>query len=126
MKISEFHFNRIINSALWAAYGDALGFMTELTNVAGLKHRTGQEYITSTVPWKRRIGGKFGATVDLPQGTYSDDTQLRLATSRAIRGDGEFDVEVFAKIELPVWTTYALGAGRGSKAAVSSLSLIHI
>lgn len=120
--MSEFHFNRIVNSALWAAYGDALGFMTELTNKSGLKHRTGLEYITTTQNWKRRIGGKFGAIVELPQGSYSDDTQLRLSTSRAIRSDGEFDVEVFAKIELPVWTTYSLGAGRGSKAAVSSLA----
>jgi ADP-ribosylglycohydrolase len=58
----------------------------------------------------------------LPEGAYSDDTQLRLATSRAIRGDGEFDIEAFAKVELPVWSAYALGAGRGSRAAASSLT----
>jgi ADP-ribosylglycohydrolase len=33
-----------------------------------------------------------------------------------------FDVEVFSKIELPVFLSYALGAGRGTKAAAHQLS----
>lgn len=113
---------RTTSSALWAAYGDSLGFITELTNESGLKHRTGQSVVTTTIPWKRKIGGKFGPTIDLPAGTYSDDTQLRLCTSRSIMGNGDFDVETFAKIEIPVWNGYALGAGRGCKAAALSLS----
>jgi ADP-ribosylglycohydrolase len=72
--------------------------------------------------WKRRIGGISGVFVDLPAGTYSDDTQLRLAVSRAIRADGMFDVEVFAKIELPIWQSYSLGAGKGSRAAAANLA----
>ncbi|MCG2775872.1 MAG: ADP-ribosylglycohydrolase family protein [Desulfobacterales bacterium] len=109
-------------SALWAAYGDALGYITELTDEKGLKWRAGTARITTTVPWKRKIGGRFGVIVELPAGCYSDDTQLRLATCRAIRGDGKFDVEAFAKVEVPVWLSYALGAGRGSKAAAVSLT----
>lgn len=109
-------------SALWAAYGDALGFITELTDEKVLKWRTGKNRITTTIPWKRKIGGRFGVVVELPAGCYSDDTQLRLATCRAIRGDGKFDVEAFAKVELPVWLSYALGAGRGSKAAAAALT----
>jgi len=62
-----------------------------------------------------------GVSVDLKSGTYSDDTQLRLAVCRSIRGDGVFDAEPFAKIELTIWLSYALGAGRGSKAAASNL-----
>lgn len=112
----------IINSALWATYGDALGFITELSDENTLKWRINSSRVEKTIPWKRRIGGKFGVIVDLPAGCYSDDTQLRLATSRAIRGDGKFDVEAFAKIEIPVWLSYALGAGRGSKAAAASLA----
>jgi ADP-ribosylglycohydrolase len=46
-----------------------------------------------------------------------------LSTSRATRSDGYFDVGSFAKIELPVWLNYALGAGRGSKAAATNLAL---
>ena len=60
--------------------------------------------------------------VELPAGTYSDDTQMRLAVSRSIRGDGSFDVEAFAKIEMTVWPTYALGAGLGSRAAAANLA----
>lgn len=109
-------------SALWAAYGDALGYITELTDEKGLKWRTGKTRIITTVPWKRKIGGRFGVVVELPAGCYSDDTQLRLATCRAIRGNGKFDIEAFAKVELPVWLSYALGAGRGSKAAAAALT----
>ncbi len=111
----------IKNSALWAAYGDALGFITELVDSKGLKRRINNSRVTNTVSWRRQLGGRFGAEVELPAGCYSDDTQLRLATSRAIRGDGEFDVETFAKVELPVWLSYSLGAGRGSKIAAASL-----
>lgn len=114
--------NCIKKSALWAAYGDALGFITELVDETGLKRRVNKKFVEKPVSWKRKIGGYYGVNVELPAGCYSDDTQLRLATSRAIQGDGEFDVEAFAKIELPVWTSYALGAGRGSKAAASSFA----
>ncbi|MFE6946116.1 ADP-ribosylglycohydrolase family protein [Streptomyces chartreusis] len=108
-------------SAHWAAYGDALGFITELTDTDGVRRRTGHEEVATTVPWKRRVGGRYGRDMPLPAGAYSDDTQLRLATSRAIRGDGEFDAEAFSKIELVAWQAYALGAGRGTKAAANGL-----
>jgi ADP-ribosylglycohydrolase len=113
---------RVAASAVWSAYADALGFITELTDRTGLRRRIGTDYVERTIPWKRRVGGQYGIPVLLPAGTYSDDTQLRLATSRAIRPGGEFDVEAFAKVELPVWNAYALGAGRSSKTAASNLS----
>jgi ADP-ribosylglycohydrolase len=113
----------VISSALWAAAGDALGWMTELARgESGVAHRTGSVTVTEPVTWQRMIGGRAGPRVDLPAGTYSDDTQLRLAVCRAIRGDGEFDVEAFAKIEVTVWPSYALGAGLGTKAAASNLA----
>ncbi len=112
-----------LRSALWAAYGDALGFMTELAkDKQGVKHRTGREKVTELLPWRRMIGGIYGASVELCSGCYSDDTQLRLSTSRAINKYGFFDVEAFAKFELTVWQSYALGAGRGTKAATQSLT----
>lgn len=115
--------DRTVSSALWAAYGDAIGFTTELANASMVKRRTGAPGpVATTVPWQRLIGGRFGALVEMPAGTYSDDTQLRLATSRSIRQDGFFDVESLAKIELPVWLGYALGGGLGSKAAATSLT----
>ncbi|UXH38816.1 ADP-ribosylglycohydrolase family protein [Pseudomonas promysalinigenes] len=119
--MSETRLKRTLSSALWSAYGDALGFPTELASEELVKKRVGQSRSIRTSQWKRLVGGKFGAEVTLPVGCYSDDTQLRLSTSRAISGQGYFDVEAFAKIEMPVWQIYALGAGRGSKAAASSL-----
>jgi ADP-ribosylglycohydrolase len=113
--------SRVVGSAIWAAYGDALGFITEFRDANGVKRRLSADGVALPVPWERRVGGKFGPTVELPPGCYSDDTQLRLATSRSIRGDGTFDVEAFAKVELPVWLAYHLGAGRGTKAAARNL-----
>ncbi|MEI8719791.1 ADP-ribosylglycohydrolase family protein [Mesorhizobium sp. ISC11] len=112
----------VIGSALWAAAGDAMGWITELGSEDTVRYRTGNHIVDAPVEWRRRIGGRFGPTVVLPAGTYSDDTQLRLAVSRAIRGSGEFDVEVFAKVELPVWASYSLGAGRGTTAAAANLT----
>lgn len=111
---------RTRRSALWAAYGDALGFISELTDGAGLRRRTRGRDLTLPVEWKRRIGGRGGVNANLPAGCYSDDTQLRLASSRAIGPTG-FDVEAFAKVELPVWPAYALGGGLSTKSAASNL-----
>ena len=44
-----------------------------------------------------------------------------MAVSRSIDSHG-FDVETFARIELPVWLSYALGGGRASKAAAKNLA----
>jgi ADP-ribosylglycohydrolase len=109
-------------SALWAAYADALGFISELTDGAGLHRRLSGQQLSATVTWERRIGGRSGVPVQLIAGTYSDDTQLRLATCRAIGASGDFDVEAFSKVELPVWPSYALGGGRATKTAATNLA----
>ena len=108
-------------SALWAAYGDALGFISELTDAAGLQRRTHGAALKVPIPWKRRIGGRNGVQAQLPVGCYSDDTQLRLSTARTIGPHG-FDVEAFARVELPVWLGYALGGGNSTKAAATNLA----
>ncbi|EKO3414163.1 ADP-ribosylglycohydrolase family protein [Vibrio fluvialis] len=112
----------IVNSALWAAYGDALGFITELADEKMVSRRTGLTRVVELVDWKRKVGGMYGPLVSLPKGTYSDDTQLRLATSRSINCDYYFSINAFSKVELPVWSVYALGAGIGSKIAASDLA----
>jgi ADP-ribosylglycohydrolase len=119
-KISE---HQVVNSALWAAYGDAIGFPSELVSSRELEKRIGTPDVDGPVDWCKRTGGMFGPEVRFAAGSYSDDTQLRLAVCRAIAGNGFFDVESFAKIELPVWLNYALGAGRASKLAASNLAL---
>ena len=119
--IASEHNRKIRNSALWAAYGDALGWISELTDAAGLKRRLDGAPLREPVAWERRIGGRSGVTASLPPGCYSDDTQLRLATGRAIRASG-FDVAAFAKVELPVWLSYALGGGKASNEAAENMS----
>jgi ADP-ribosylglycohydrolase len=117
----------VVSSALWAAWGDALGFITELTNsISEVSRRSGGAKVENTVAWSRRIGGRFGPMVALPAGTYSDDTQLRLAVSRSIRATGRFDLEAFSKIELPVFLSYELRAGRGTKSAAYALMKRHV
>lgn len=121
--MSDIRHQATVRSALWAAYGDALGFITELAkDKSAVKYRSGKSEISSLIPWKRVLGGMYGISTNLVSGCYSDDTQLRLSTSRAINGQGFFDVEAFAKFELTVWQAYALGAGRGTKAATQSLT----
>jgi ADP-ribosylglycohydrolase len=110
-----------IRSALWAAWGDAAGFPAELAGDHATLQRRFDGDATLGGPWRRRIGGRMGPTVDLPAGTYSDDTQLRMAVARCIREPGRFDVEAFSKIELPVFLSYELGAGRGTKSAARAL-----
>ncbi|WP_204075886.1 ADP-ribosylglycohydrolase family protein [Planotetraspora phitsanulokensis] len=106
---------------LWAAWADALGFITELTDDVGLRRRLSGKPLVEPVEWKRRVGGRFGVEVALPAGCYSDDTQLRLATSRSIQNRG-FDIEAFTQVEMTVWPSYALGGGRASKAAAVNLA----
>ena len=112
---------RTRSSMLWAAYGDALGFISELVDEKGLKRRTQGAALDRLMPWNRKVGGQGGVNVLLPAGCWSDDTQLRLAVSRSITHHG-FDVETFARVELPVWPAYALGGGRASKAAAKNLA----
>lgn len=112
--------SQIRSSMLWAAYGDALGFISELTDPKGLERRTRGEPLDRLMAWRRRVGGRSGVEVELPSGCWSDDTQLRMAVSRSMTGRG-FDVETFARIELPVWPSYSLGGGRASKAAARNL-----
>ena len=111
---------RTQNSMLWAAYADALGFISESVDDKGLNRRIGSATLNKLMPWSRRIGGRGGVEVELFTGCWSDDTQLRMAICRSIAHYG-FDIETFAHIELPVWPAYALGAGLASKAAAANL-----
>lgn len=113
----------VVRSALWAAWGDALGFPIELAREPrDLQNRFGAQEVSEPVAWRRRVGGRFGPDVQLPAGAYSDDTQLRVAVSRCVRPGGRFDVEAFSKVELPIFLTYELGAGRATRRAAQGLT----
>lgn len=111
---------RTRNSMLWAAYADALGFISELVTEKALTRRTKGADLDRLMAWTRRVGGRKGVEIELPAGCWSDDTQLRMAVSRAIGCHG-FDVEAFARVEVPIWRSYALGGGRATKAAAANL-----
>lgn len=133
-----------VSSAVWSAWADGVGFISELTSIGGLMRRLqtkrplpdGSAFeqlhrvlddppnawpLRGTVEWKRRIGGRGGPTIPLPAGTYSDDTQLRLATSRCIE-NGRFDPEPFAFIELPTFSSYGLGGGHATKGGAAAMA----
>ena len=112
---------RTVGSMLWAAWADALGLHLRTDRRSRIAPTSQGRPLTEPVEWTRRIGGKFGVDTTLPAGCYSDDTQLRLATARAVHGAG-FDVEAFARIELAVWPAYALGGGRASKSAAAQMA----
>jgi len=112
----------VVRSALWAAWGDALGFPAELASPSLLERRLDASGGNRVSAWARRVGGRMGPTVQLPAGCTSDDTQLRLAVGRCIRTSGRFDTEAFSKIELPIFLSYELGAGLGTKAAARALA----
>lgn len=113
--------NAVVLSAQWAAWADALGWISELTDEAGLQRRTKGRPLQETMPWLRRIGGRSGVQVLLPAGTYSDDTQLRLAVCRSY-GPAGFDPETFSAVELTVFPSYAFGAGNGTKSAAANMT----
>jgi hypothetical protein len=56
---------RTVGSMLWAAWADALGFISELTDDAGLLRRLRGKPLTEPVQWTRRVGGQFGADMTL-------------------------------------------------------------
>lgn len=112
---------------LGAAIGDALGFITEfMRNRGEIQKQFGTSRLTELMPWQRitTYPGKkrYRIELPLPAGAYSDDTQLTIATARSLQADGSFDVESFAKLELPIWLHYQLGGGSGTKAAAKNLT----
>ncbi len=110
---------------LGAAIGDALGFITEfMRSPNDIQKQFGTNRLTELQSWKRitNYSGRYKISLPLPAGTYSDDTQLTIATARSLQSDGTFDVESFAKLELPTWLHYQLGGGTGTKAAAKNLS----
>jgi len=116
--------DRIAGSFIGTAAADALGWVTEF--VRGRQHLQdlyGLDTVTNYRPWHKTSGGRFfGYRDDIGPGEYSDDTQLTLAIARSLEGDGELDVEHFAKRELPLWLDYSRGAGSTITHAARCLS----
>lgn len=108
---------------LGTATGDALGWMTEFVQSPNqLQRRFGVTTIDEFYGWTKRVGGRFQGYEDyIAAGSYSDDTQLTIATAACIGQDGRFAVETFSKQEFPLWLEYARGAGGTVKEAAKKI-----
>ncbi|MEZ4712116.1 MAG: ADP-ribosylglycohydrolase family protein [Caldilineaceae bacterium] len=107
-----------------AAVGDALGFITEfMRSPNDLQKYYAVNKLNNLINWERitRFQSKYTIKLPIPAGTFSDDMQLTLATSRCLTVSGEFDSSAFAKQELSLWLEYQLGGGSGTKAAATNL-----
>lgn len=99
--------DRLRAMLLGVAVGDALGWPFEMPKrVLGQPSQEGAFH-----RWRRKAGSHFWSYEEvLPAGTYSDDTQLTLATGRALLHDDWFGHLV--RKELPSWRLYERGGGR--------------
>jgi ADP-ribosylglycohydrolase len=110
------YLGKYTHSLLLSAVGDSLGWGLEFS-----RQRPSRP-IENYMRWNKLVGGKWWGYVDeINPGEYSDDTQLNLATARAINSSGEFDPEYFAYLELPLWLNYERGGGRSIKTAARNI-----
>lgn len=96
---------------LGGAVGDALGWPQEQnSNIVG-GHRN--RYVDATADfrdWERYGGGQYLKYIDpVLAGSYSDDTQLMLATGRSLQSGDWF--ATLTRRELPLFLLYSRGAG---------------
>jgi ADP-ribosylglycohydrolase len=109
--------DQFLGCLLGIAIGDALGFPVERFSLAQIHGHYGPEGVRDFVS-----GGRY------PAGTYSDDTQLSLATARALLQAGECTVDQIAEalaIEYLAWyrsPESARGPGRTTLAACANLA----
>jgi len=124
LTLAEVRATKTSGALVGAAVADAMGWITEfLRSRNNLAHLHGVDFIEDFVPWKKKTGGRFNTYIDyINPGEYSDDTQLSLCSARAVTSRTQFDVQYFAKIELPLWLEYARGAGATITAAARSLA----
>ena len=112
MNINEDKFK---GALIFSAIGDALGWPQEFK-------RNLKEEIKEFISWDKLIGGRWWGYYDtIQKGGYSDDTQLTLSVARCINEFGDFDLERFSFLELPLWLTYQRGGGMSIKVAAKEM-----
>ena len=113
MKLIE---EKYLGSLLGIAIGDALGWPQERNKRSSKKNMD-----TSFREWYKASGyGKTYTEEIIQAGSYSDDTQLTLATARALNYTNF--LSYFGRIELPSWLVYERGGGGATKRAAISWS----
>jgi ADP-ribosylglycohydrolase len=97
---------------VWAAVGDALGRPAESRDPATLKRRFGPGGIRDYVPWR---GWRSG-----PTGTFTDDTQLTMATAQSLLATGgRLDAEDLSGRFLTI--DHIRGIGSATRQALDAL-----
>src|SRR5437870_6458863 len=97
---------------VWGAVGDALGRPAETRDPASLKEQFGPEGLREYVPWH---GWRSG-----PKGTFTDDTQLSVATAESLLATGgRLDPDDLARRYLAIG--HIRGIGRATAHALSAL-----
>lgn len=108
-----------------AAIGDALGWPCERNNQR-IRPQGVEQHGSARggfQDWTRKVGGRYYASEEpVLAGEYSDDTQLLIATARALYTAGDEWFDHLARAELPAWLIYERGGGRATKQAARSWS----
>ncbi|WP_430606359.1 hypothetical protein IGJ55_002047 [Enterococcus sp. AZ170] len=105
---------KYLGSLLGIAIGDALGWPQERNKRSSERNRN-----TNFREWVKNSGyGKSYTEEVIQAGSYSDDTQLTLATARALKYTNF--LSYFGRIELPSWLVYERGGGGATKRAALS------
>ena len=96
---------------LGAAVGDALGWPQEQnSNIIGGNYNRHIDATQEFRSWARYCGGRYRTYIDpVSEGSYSDDTQLILATGRSLQSKDWFTA--LTHRELPLLLLYSRGAG---------------
>lgn len=103
------------NAILCAVFGDSYGLPYEFPTKTKILNNG------SILPdYERRVGGRYFPTkVNVKGGSFSDDTQLLLATLRSLSYEKWY--EFFKRFELPAFLSYEQGAGRATRASCQAL-----
>ncbi|MGG4110145.1 ADP-ribosylglycohydrolase family protein [Bacillus vallismortis] len=113
--------DKYLGAFLGAVVGDAIGWPQEDRSM-----RIGKNFKPKPQfqKWYRRSGNKYLPHEEvIDPGSYSDDTQLLIATARSLENKNWFSH--FVKVELPTWLLYERGGGGATKRAADLWSNGH-
>ncbi|MFN8512021.1 MAG: ADP-ribosylglycohydrolase family protein [Chloroflexia bacterium] len=113
---------KAIGALLGVAIGDALGWPNERPRSRADSPKGGGTASSEAVfeSWSRFAGGRFWNHLEeIEAGSYSDDTQLVLATARSVLLERQW-FTYLCNQELPAWLLYERGGGRATLVAARS------
>lgn len=108
--------DKFMGCILGAAIGDALGMPMETMSVDSIKKRVGYLITTPTFLSTSTNPRPFSSLRHLPPGSWTDDTQLTLATMEALtESGGVFDMDKIAKKHVEAYQAERRGWGKSTK-----------